>query len=69
MTTPLPTLIKDQEQKKLEQIKELLACFKSVLWITKDSAGHIWPFTPCHRCDHASKCRELKLIIERWFNG
>ena len=69
MTTPLPTLFKDQEQVKLERLRNRYKCYASHLWVTKDARGHIWPFLECQKCDQMRKCRQLKLMDEEELNG
>lgn len=63
------TLIKDQEQLKLDRIRNRHKCYASHLWVTKDSGSHIWPFLQCNGCDQMPKCREYRQGEERELNG
>ena len=68
MTIPLPTLIKDPEQVKLERIRQALKCFASYLWITKDAKSHIFPFLRCPGCNEMIFCRKIRKLVEETFN-
>lgn len=57
------------EELKLEKLRNTLKCFACHLWISKDSSGHIFPFTGCHECPQIDFCRRLRVLIEQEMNG
>ena len=65
---PNYTLVISKEQENLNHIREALRCFASHLWVSKDSAGHVWPFANCDSCSEADFCRRIKLTVEKEMN-
>ena len=62
------SILKNTEEVKLEGVRNALKCFASHLWVSKDSAGHIWPFANCDGCSEAGFCRQIKLTVEKEMN-